>query len=375
MKRIGLIVLVALLWTTTTLTNAQQNLLVDPGLEGESYNLVSEDPSADVKFYVPSGWWGGVVLGPRDAFWMNIHPTGFPHTAGYKRSGGRSFHVARGGGTFTAYITQQVYVQPNTDLQGGAWAYIENDTGGAIVRAGIDPTGGTDPFSPNVVWSGWSGNLRNWNYVSIGARAGSSGVATLFLYATQSQPSNPNGVYWDEAFLNGIAGVAPAQPAQQPAQSVQTATATVRINVRSGPGTNFNRIGAASPGEVYALLDTSDPNGWYAIDYNGQRGFVFSNFINVGQGQPTAGGGGSSPVPSAPPVDSLPFTANYALRMRATPDRNAAEVGRIAYTAVVQAVGRTANSVWIQVNSNGQTGWVLAQFGRVDGNINSLPIR
>ena len=41
--------------------------------------------------------------------------------------------------------------------------------------------------------------------MSVNAHA-TGGVVTLFLYATQSQPSDPNGVYWDEAFLNGIPG-------------------------------------------------------------------------------------------------------------------------------------------------------------------------
>src|SRR5262245_44062171 len=140
-----IVILMALLAWAVVPASAQQNLLVDPAFETEAYNLVSQDEAADVQFYVPSGWWGGVVLSPRDAFWMNVHPTGFPHTAGYKRNGNRSFHIGRGGGTFTAYIYQQVYVQPNTDVNGGAWGYIENDTGGAVLRAGIDPTGGTDP--------------------------------------------------------------------------------------------------------------------------------------------------------------------------------------------------------------------------------------
>ncbi|MBZ0287325.1 MAG: hypothetical protein K8I30_06905, partial [Anaerolineae bacterium] len=111
----GLFIGIALMVTLSFAASAQTaNLLVDPGLDGEAYSLVSRDEAADVNYYAPSGWWGGVILSPHDAFWMNVHPTGFPHTAGYKRSGGRSFHMARGGGTFTAYLTQQVYVQPDT---------------------------------------------------------------------------------------------------------------------------------------------------------------------------------------------------------------------------------------------------------------------
>src|SRR5690606_27536978 len=146
-------------------------------------SFISADPQAlAVTYNVPSGWGGGGVTGGSQP-WQNVHPSGFPHNEPYKIQGNRSFNMARGGGNYTAYLYQQVSVAPNSSVEGGAWAFIENGSGTAIARVGIDPTGGTNPFSGAVVWSGNASNGFNWNRMSISATA-QGGTVTLFLFAT-----------------------------------------------------------------------------------------------------------------------------------------------------------------------------------------------
>ncbi|NWG16400.1 MAG: SH3 domain-containing protein [Chloroflexi bacterium] len=350
------------------------NLLQDPGFEGEVYSRVSADANDPATtFNAPTYWWGGLILGG-DAPWKNVHPNGFPHTGGVKRSGGRSYHMSRGGGTFTAWLLQQVSVVPNTDVQGGGWALIENSAGGSIVRAGIDPTGGTDPNSPTVVWSDWAGALYQWNLVQVTARAGATGVVTLFLYATQNQPADPNGVYWDDAFLNGTpgAGLNP-NPGGQPAPAAaRVVSSTDRVNVRSGPGLDAARIGTLRPGDAYTVIGES--NGWYSIDFNGQTGWVSAIFVTVSEGQPTVAGG-VAPAPSVPSIASLRFLVDYTLRMRAAPDTTSAILASIPHNTTVTATGRSADGRWLQVTYQGQTGWIAAQYGRArGGDILGLPV-
>lgn len=360
--------LVAALLIVVMPASAQSgNLLRDPGFEGDSYTRISTDPrDPNVTFNVPAFWGGGAVLEPYPPDWRNVHPTGFPHTGPIKWAGNRSFHMARGGGTFTAYIYQRVSVQPNTPVEGGAYAFIEGNTG--MVRAGIDPNGGTNPFAEGVVWSPFSEARNTWSRPSVSATAGSSGAVTLFLFATQREPHDPNGVYWDEAFLNGIPGEglpeAAPPPAAEPAQ--QVLTPTVRLNVRSGPGTNFDRLGVISPRDTFAVRGES--GGWFIIDFNGQRGYVSGNFVNISEGQP-------SEAPGITPVSSLDFTVDYTLRLRTGPSTQTETLERIPFTAIVQAIGRTADNNWLQVNYAGQTGWVAARFGRLSGDINALPVR
>jgi len=366
-----LIVILCILLIVLAVPAAAQspNLLQNPGFDSEMYTLISQDPLDPATWYnAPQGWWGGIITAPHDASWQNVHPSGYPHSAFLKRSGIFSFNMARGGGTFTAYIYQHVPVVPDTDVQGGAWAYLENDVTSSV-RVGIDPFGGADPGSPNVVWSGWSGSLRQWNYLNVVTKS-KAGTVTLFLYATQAQPANPNGVYWDEAFLFGTPGTAPAAPAASSAPTGQVVTAGIsRVNVRSGAGTTFERIGQINPGESYPLIEQT--GDWYKIDFKGQVGYVSAGFVTV------SGGALSAPAsePAAAPADALQFTALYTVRLRSAPDTNAETLTRIPFNAIAQAIGRTADNAWVQLVYEGQTGWAAVRFGRLNDNIERLAVK
>ena len=358
------LIAVFLLFNGLSLQAQIQNLLQDPGFESIDYRLVSTDPSdPTTTFNVPLGWWGGVAQPPGPESWRNVHPTGFPHTAGFKIEGGRSFHMARGGGIFTAWIYQQVAVTPGTEVDGGAYAFMENN-GGGLIRVGVDPTGGTNPYSPTVVWSPFSNLRYQWHALNVRTTV-ESGTATLFLFATQDAPSNPNGVYWDAAFLNGTPGQAIAPAAAAPAVSDRYLTSNVRLRVRSGPGTNFEQIGSLNSGDSFGIV--SEENGWYGISFNGQTGYVSGDFVSVSSGQAPANAGESSV--------SIDFTVGYALRLRSAPTTEGDTLARIPYTTIVQAVGRTSDNRWLQVRYAGQVGWVAAAYGRLNGNFNSLPVR
>ncbi|NWF67624.1 MAG: SH3 domain-containing protein [Chloroflexi bacterium] len=355
----GVLVIVVLALAAVWPAAAQTNLLRDPGFETENYVFVSADPlDPFVTFNVPADWGGFFLTAPRDSSWQNVHPTGFPHTAGNRRSGFRSYHIARGGGTFTAIIYQQVSVTPGTSLQGGAWAFLE--TGQGLVRAGIDPNGSTNPFEADVVWGGFSGTIYAWNQVTVNATATGT-TATLFLYATQTTPTDPNGVYWDDAFLNGVSGPPPGSGVSSP--TGQFATTSVQVNVRSGPGTNFARIGRMNPGDVFAI--TGQQSGWYQINFNGQSGFVSASFVSVTN---------SAPAPSSPTISGPSYSANATVRVRSGPGTSFQILTRIPFRGVAQLVGRNSDASWLQVNFNGVIGWVSRQLGTITGDINALPV-
>lgn len=343
---------------------AQDNLLQNPSFDSEVYTPVSFD-AADSSVYmaVPLGWSGGVIQSPRTESWMNVHPTGLPHIGWVKVNGWRSYHIARGGGTFTAYIYQQVTVQPGTNVQAGAWVYIEGNTG--IARVGVDPNGGTNPYGAGIVWAE-TGARGQWSTPSVNTTANGNTV-TLFLFATQSQPSDPNGVYWDAAYLYGTAGAAaPAdQPAAIPAGTNTLRTTVGRLNVRSGPGTTYSPIGIISPENVYAIQ--GDSNGWYQIDYGGQTGWVSSQFVRVS-------GGGSTPIVDAPINAAVTYTTNAPLRIRNAPTTSGAIVGTIPWGLTAEVIGRTADNNWVQVRYGNTVGWSSAGFGRIRGGLSQVPV-
>jgi uncharacterized protein YraI len=345
---------------------AQENLLQNASFDSEVYTPVSFDPAAQsVYLAVPQGWGGAVIQSPRTEPWMNVHPTGLPHTGGIKVDGFRSYHVARGGGTFTAFIYQQVSVEPGTPVQGGAWVYIEGATG--IARVGIDPNGGTNPFAPGIAWAETAQRF-GWSTPTVGATAGDTGVVTLFLFATQGAPANPNGVYWDAAFLNGSAGTTPP-PADAPPAAAATGDpilrATVgRLNVRVSNNASARILGIISPENRYAVL--GEAGGWYRINYGGQEGWVSGDYVRIDTNGGAIGG--------APVTSDITYTTNAPLRIRSGPTTNAEIISRIPWGGTAAVIGRNAAGTWVQVNYDGVTGWSAVGYGSINGDINALPV-
>lgn len=212
MQRTKLLIFIALLFILSQTTQAQNNLILNPGFETETgwLNYAIDPADENTRFDVPASWNGWLALTPRTADWMNVYPNVRPQIGWPRRSGERAINMSRGQATFTAALYQQVSVAAGTNVQGGAWAYNENPRGTA--RAGIDPNGGNNPYDTDIIWGNWvSGPNSNFFETTVNATATGSSV-TLWLFATQSEPSDPNGVYWDDAYLTvgGPGGSSPS---------------------------------------------------------------------------------------------------------------------------------------------------------------------
>lgn len=72
------------------------------------------------------------------------------------------------------------------------------------------------------------------------------------------------------ALVLGLVGTAPASAAS-------TATTTVALNVRSGPGTSFDVIGTLPEGQKVSTFGTS--KGWTRIQFRGAEAYVASKYV------------------------------------------------------------------------------------------------
>ena len=238
-KRLLTVVILLLAWLALGVhlpqTHAQQNLLNNPGFEEEAgWRVVavgSEDGDGDTTFNAPPGWSGWYNPARREV-WENRLPNGYPHMgSGFVRSGNRSMNLDRGDATFTAAIFQTVSVPEGSNVIGSAWVRMNLDLNAnpnARARVGIHPRGGTNPFDSDVVWSGWATNAVN-DFVQLSASATATGSAvTIFLYATQQYPSNPNGVYWDDASLV-VGGEGGSVPGAEPGNGEGSAPANTPV--------------------------------------------------------------------------------------------------------------------------------------------------
>ncbi|MBK8134547.1 MAG: LysM peptidoglycan-binding domain-containing protein [Chloroflexi bacterium] len=186
-------------------TNAQSgNLLQNPSFETPgNFNIILDSTEEGTIFGVPPSWDGWIATSPRVETWMNLVPDGYPHTGLFKFDGGRSLSISRGFATFTTAVFQRVSVAAGTNVKGSARGFMERGSTpppGAQFRVGIDPTGGSNPLNPAVVWSPWVASPNSWVQATVEATS-ASGAVTLILYSTQTSPSNPNAIYWDDAIL------------------------------------------------------------------------------------------------------------------------------------------------------------------------------
>jgi len=215
MQRIIPLFLIALLLVSAPLAAQDANALRDGGMEGSYTSRGRSDLN------IPAEWSFWYTESPRSESWQNLPPVGFPHNGPgpNPHSGARAINLNKGFATFTAAVYQQVSVQQGTNVSASAWAYLKtcdipngfdnctSATGsGAYTRVGIDPNGGTNPYDSDIVWSGNATPHDNWGQMTVSATTTGT-TATVFLFATQSWPTQLNSVYWDDAsFTGGGAG-------------------------------------------------------------------------------------------------------------------------------------------------------------------------
>ena len=215
------------------------------------------------------------------------------------------------------------------------------------MKIGIDPTGGTDWTSPNIVWSQDYAIYDHFQQLAVSAQAKGSTV-TVFTYTTFQWPAVINNVYWDDAALT-TGGSAPAPAPSQPPSlppapgGEQTLQAKTGVNVRTGPGTSYNVIGVIFPGTSYVITGKSDL--WYQINYKGQTGYVYGPLVLVTTGSVPSGSG---------------IEAKTGLNVRYGPGTSYSVFGVIFPGTVYPIVDQTSG--WYAITYKGQKGWVSAAF-------------
>ncbi|HLA44099.1 MAG TPA: SH3 domain-containing protein [Aggregatilineales bacterium] len=79
-------------------------------------------------------------------------------------------------------------------------------------------------------------------------------------------------------------------------------------------------------------------------------------------------------VPSIVLAQGITVATTSNARLRAGPGTDFAELALIPAGTTLAAVGRNADSSWIQVNYNGTVGWIAAFLLSISGDVNSLPV-
>ena len=173
-------------------------------------------------------------------------------------------------------------------------------------------------------------------------------------------------------------------------------TASDHLNVRSGPGTHFDRIGLLRKGVTLEILGRNPDNTWLQITLpdTKQKGWVSAQFAGVAgdldevavylersAAEPALGAGAGSKgapeaaasfaVAGAAAADTGPatpgrlvVTTTDELNVRSGPGTQHQRIGGVMKGARLEVTGRSPDSAWLQVAypDARSTGWISAQF-------------
>ncbi len=157
-------------------------------------------------------------------------------------------------------------------------------------------------------------------------------------------------------------------------------TATVinadALNVRNGPGTNYDALTAITRDATYPVVGRTSDNTWLQINADGTIGWSNSYYLNVNgslANVPVANPNGNTNPPPGPTGVRVRTYAN--MRVRSGPGSSYTLIDNLAYGSDVDVVGRTNDNTWLQVSYGNITGWIYSPYVRlISGSLLNVPI-
>lgn len=141
------------------------------------------------------------------------------------------------------------------------------------------------------------------------------------------------------------------------AGSIAYGAATVTassLNIRSGPGTDNDRIASVGEGSIVVILEkTSDT--WYKINYLGNVGYVDASYL--------------ANVLTAENFNAKGRVTGDDVRMRSKPDTSSSVLGTYSENTEMNVIG--INNGWYKVQYNGNTGYLRSDYMEITGSSSS----
>jgi uncharacterized protein YraI len=143
-----------------------------------------------------------------------------------------------------------------------------------------------------------------------------------------------------------------------------TGTATSNANLRSGPGTTFNRVGGVQSGQAVQVAACNDGCTWYQLD---SGSWIFAELVAVqaAAAPAAAPAAAEQSAPAAPAGAKAADTAN----LRSGPGTGYARVGGVTAGQALNVTGRTEAADWYQLADGN---WIAAFL--VTGAPGDLPV-
>lgn len=180
----------------------------------------------------------------------------------------------------------------------------------------------------------------------------------------------PDGTLgWLPVFALILNGNLTDVPVFQEDQSTPEAAAQVmvlsygRVNVRSGPGIDYDIVGQLDVNDqAAAIARNSGENDWLLIHFGNTEGWVAYFTVNV-QGDALTlpvlvpDSSGQSLIPP-----SRLLRARFNVRLHKTADLSSDVVAIVPFNNEVTPIGRSADGNWLFVGFNDHSGWSVTQL-------------
>lgn len=174
---------------------------------------------------------------------------------------------------------------------------------------------------------------------------------------------------WTKIKYNGKTGYAYSDYVSTSSTSnnvtIKVVTATT-LNVRSGAGTNYSKIGTLSKGSEVSVI--SESNGWAKIDYNGRDAYVSSNYLSSKSESNT---GDES-------IKSYKIVTATSLNFRSGPGTSYSKISSISYGTEVGVISESNG--WSKIKYNNKIGYVSSNYlttkssGSIDSSTSSTKV-
>ncbi len=170
-----------------------------------------------------------------------------------------------------------------------------------------------------------------------------------------------------------------AQPAElgSPYNAFATVTAG-RLNVRNAPNALTGLVvGRVSNGERYPIVGRRADNLWVQINTGNVTGWVSGQWVSTTNLQNVPVTSGEAAQPQQPQNTGFTAFTRTEVNLRTGPATSFGRILIVPQNVTVNIVGRNTRATWWQVNYNGTTGWVSADFAVIEQanpDLNRIPI-
>ena len=253
----------------------------------------------------------------------------------------------------------------------GSWYQVSYNGSTAYVRSDLmdisagSSSGGSSSSSSGSSSSDKTGTI-NASYVRL--RAGASTSSQILATLNKGVTMTVKGLSgdWYSVSYNGTDGYVYKQyltvegESSSSSSSSTNETGTINayyVRLRSGASTASQILDTLNKGATMTVTGTS--GDWYAVNYNGTKGYVYKQYLTVGSSSSSSG---SEPKVDSVSEDSGTIRGNY-VRVRTGPSTSSSIITSLNTGAKLEVTGITGE--WYQVKYNGQTGYVYKSYLRL----------